>query len=84
MKQCSECGKKKPLSEFPESHPGKLRPRCRPCYRAYERRQGKRYYARHREELVAQATRYRDANREKVTLRNREFWRKRRRKIEGN
>jgi hypothetical protein len=84
MKRCSECGRKKPLTEFPESHPGKLRTRCRPCYRAYQRRQAQLYYWQHREERVAAATAYRDANREKVTLRNREYWRKKRRRIESN
>jgi len=84
MKRCSECGVHKPFIEFPESHPGKLRTRCRPCYRAYQREQARLYYARHQAERVHAAAAYRDANREKVTLRNREFWRTRRRKIEGN
>lgn len=70
-KQCSDCELVKAIEEFPESHPGKPRRRCRPCYNAYQRAHGKRQYRKHHRKLLAKATAYREANPAKVAEGNR-------------
>ena len=71
MKQCCTCNETKPYSEFYKNKTNKdgYEYYCKPCkniQRAKNKEVDKRYYQKNREEKIAKAKAYENANREKV------------------
>jgi len=70
---CTVCGKFKPPEEFGKDRRARdgLKAKCRICEREYMRR----YYQKHREDLLARNRQYHKDNREQISERKRKYYR---------
>lgn len=65
-KQCIDCNQLKPISEFYQKGEGKYRAVCKDCYRKRYSKSWKKYYQKHKDEILLRVRKYYIANRDRI------------------